>query len=159
MSSIPTGLKTPRGARATSAAQAADETADELDGTSLVLPIGDVWDRIWHLFISMRTGLALMLFLALLTLAGTVLAQVPPGVQSDAQAWAQWLDSVRPKYGGWTTVFEYTGLFNVFSSIPFKITVVLLVTSILACSVNRAPRLWRQATKPRRRSSPSRSTC
>jgi cytochrome c biogenesis protein len=144
MSSIPTGLKT-RGADA----QAAEELADDLDGTSLSLPIGDLWDRIWHLFISMRTGLFLMLVLAFLTLAGTVLTQVPAGVQGDAQAYAQWLDSVRPKYGGWTEILERTGLFSVFSSIWFKGTVVLLVTSILACSVNRAPRLWRQATRPR----------
>jgi cytochrome c biogenesis protein len=154
MSSIPTDLKT-RGATVAPPAAAADvgvdadEPTDDLGGMSLSLPIGDLWDRIWHLFISMRTGLALMLFLALLTLAGTVLTQVPAGVQGDQVAYAQWLDSVRPKYGGWTTVFDVTGLFSVFTSIPFKITVVLLVTSILACSVNRTPRLWRQATKPR----------
>ncbi len=146
MSSIPTDIKT-----RSKASGGLAEPVDELDGTSLSvsLPIGDIWDRIWHLFISMRTGLALMLFLAVLTLAGTVLTQVPAGVQSDATAYAQWLDSVRPKYGGWTNVFAFVGLFNVFSSIPFKIGVVLLVTSILACSVNRTPRLWRQATKPR----------
>lgn len=144
MSSIPTGIKT-RNAEAAPAGEA----ADDLDGTSLSLPIGDIWERIWHLFISMRTGLALMLFLALLTLAGTVLTQVPSYAQGDAVAYGQWLDSVRPKYGGWTDILNALGLFAVFGSIPFKATIVLLVTSILACSVNRAPRLWRQATKPR----------
>ncbi len=138
MSSIRTGLK------------AAQEPIDDLEGSSFALPpVGDVFERLWHLLISMRTGLVLMLFLALLTLAGTILTQVPAGVQGDPTAYAQWLDQVRPKYGGWTNVFDAIGLFSVFSSIPFKVTVVLLVTSILACSVNRTPRLWRQATRPR----------
>jgi cytochrome c biogenesis protein len=138
-----------------SALEAIPEPLDELDGTSLALPIGDIFERLWHLLISMRTGLALILFLALLTLAGTVLTQVPAGLQADPGTYAQWLDSVRPKYGGWTVVFDTLGLFSVFSSIWFKVTVVLLTTSILACSINRAPRLWRQAVHPRLVASPA----
>jgi cytochrome c biogenesis protein len=125
------------------------EPLDESEGGSLSLPVGDVFDRLWHLLISMRTGLALMLFLGFLTFIGTLLTQVPAGIQADQTAYAQWLESVRPKYGGWTTVFDTLQLFAVFSSIWFKATLVLLTTSILACSINRAPRLWRQAVHPR----------
>jgi cytochrome c biogenesis protein len=138
MSTVRSGLNT------------SEEPLDDLDGTAtLSVEVGDIFDRLWHLLISMRTGLALMLFLALLTLAGTVLTQVAPGIRNDPLSYQQWLDSVRPKYGGWTGVFDALGLFSVFGSIPFKVTVVLLVTSIVACSVNRTPRLWRQATRPR----------
>ena len=142
MSSIPTRVKTaPK-------SLTVQDPLDDLDG-GLSLPVGDVFERLWRLLISMRTGLALMLLLALLTLAGTILTQVPAGMQGDATAYGQFLDAARARYGGWATVFEALGLFSVFSSIPFRITVVLLVTSILACSVNRTPRLWHQATKPR----------
>ncbi len=111
--------------------------------------LGDVVDRIWRFFISMRTGLWLILVLGLLTLAGTLLEQAPEGVRADPAAYAQWVDGVSGKYGGWSKVIEFFGLYAVFSSWWFKALVVLLVTSILACSVNRAPKLWRVATHPR----------
>jgi cytochrome c biogenesis protein len=74
---------------------------------------------------------------------------VPAAVAADPQAYAAWLDSVRPKYGGWTDVFSTLGFFAIFSSVWFKGTVALLMTSIVACSANRAPHLWKQATHPR----------
>ena len=40
-------------------------------------------------------------------------------------------------------------MFDVFSSYWFKGITVLLAASVLACSVNRAPKLWRVATHPR----------
>jgi len=124
------------------------ETVDDLDGGLTVSP-SDILERVWHLFISMRTGLVLILGLAFLALIGTLLVQAPAGLGDDAQAHAAWLQSVRPKYGGWTNVFDSLGFFSIFSSVWFKGTAVLLVTSIVACSVNRAPHLWKQATRPR----------
>ena len=97
----------------------------------------------------MRTGLVLILLLALLALIGTLVVQVPAGVKDDPQAYAAWLDSVRPKYGGWTDIFGTLGFYWIFSSIWFKAIVALLMTSIVACSANRAPHLWKQATHPR----------
>ncbi len=119
------------------------------DDYRLAISPSDILQRLFRLFISMRLGLVLLLGLALLTLIGTLLAQVPAGVKSDPQAYAAWLDSVRPKYGGWTGVLKTLGLFSIFSSIWFKGIMVLLSTSILACSVHRAPRLWTRAVHPR----------
>lgn len=127
---------------------------DDAEGGELVGHVGDVFDRLWHLFISMKTGLVLMLALAVLTLIGTVLTQAPAGLQGDPAAYSTWLDGLRPKYGGWTGVLDVLGLFNVFGSIVFRGLTLLLATSILACSVNRAPKLWRQAVHPRVVASP-----
>jgi cytochrome c biogenesis protein len=118
-------------------------------GLTLTLSPSDVLDRLFRFFISMRLGLVLLLVLAVLTLIGTMLMQVPAGVKSDPQAYAAWLDSARAKYGGWTDVIDKLGFFAVFSSYWFKGTMVLLCTSILACSVHRAPRLWQKAVHPR----------
>jgi cytochrome c biogenesis protein len=126
----------------------AGEPADDLDGGLAISP-SDLLGHLWRFFISMRTGLALILGLAVLALMGALLVQAPAGLQGDPQAYATWLDSVRPKYGGWTGVLNTLGLFSVFTSFWFKGTMVLLTTSILACSVNRAPYLWKQATHPR----------
>ena len=119
------------------------------NGLTLTLSPSDILGRLFRLFISMRFGLLLLLVLALLTLIGTLLMQVPAGVKSDPQAYAAWLDSARAKYGGWTEVIDKLGLFAVFSSYWFKGTMLFLCTSILACSVHRTPRLWQKAVHPR----------
>ena len=129
-------------------AQADRAPTDDLDG-GLATSSADIGARLWHVFISMRTGLALMLGLAALGLIGTLLAQADPALQGDRQAYAAWLESVRPRYGGWTGVLDALGLFTIFSSIWFRGIIVLLATSVLACSANRAPHLWRQAVHPR----------
>lgn len=133
---------------ATSTARIADPL-DELDGGGLAGAPGELFERIWHLFISMRFGLFLILILAVLALVGTLVAQAPAGMRNDAQAYAAWLETVRPRYGGWTNVFQTIGFFGIFDSAIFKGVAVMLITSTVACSINRAPLLWRQTTKPR----------
>jgi cytochrome c biogenesis protein len=129
------------------------ESLDGLDGLDGRRSVSgaDIGDRLWRFFISMRTGLALILGLGLLTLIGTLLVQAPAGMRADPQAYAAWLQSVHPKYGGWTQVLDKLGLFSVFSSFLFRGITVLLTTSILACSVHRAPLLWKLARHPRTR--------
>jgi cytochrome c biogenesis protein len=110
-------------------AQADRTPADDLDG-GLATSSADIGARLWHVFISMRTGLALMLGLAALGLIGTLLAQADPALQGDRQAYAAWLESVRPRYGGWTGVLDALGLFTIFSSIWFRGIIVLLATNV-----------------------------
>lgn len=106
-----------------------------------------VW--VYRQLTSMRVALVLLFILALLTLAGTLLAQAPAAVKGDPAAYAEWLDEVRPKYGGWTGIMDTFGLFSVFSSIWFKGTLLLLSASLITCSARNVPRLWRVATRPR----------
>ena len=123
---------------------------DDLDGGASVSAT-DVLDRLWRFFISMRTGLVLILGLGLLSLIGTLLVQAPAGLAADPAAYTAWVASIHSKYGGWTPVFDRLGFFAIFTSIWFKAIMVLLTTSVLACSVNRAPRLWKLAFHPRTR--------
>ena len=110
----------------------------------------DIASRVWRFLISMRTGLWIMLALGILTLFGTVLMQADSATRSDPQAYAQWLaQGAKPKYGGWTGVLDRIGFFHIFSTWYFLGLFALLSLSILACSINRAPRLWRIATRPR----------
>lgn len=130
------------------------EALDDLDAGVEVSP-SDILERLWRLFISMRFGLVLILGLGLLSLAGTLLAQAPAGLRDDPQGYATWLDSIRPKYGGWTAVLDKLGLLSVFGSLWFKGLVVLLATSLIACSINRTPLLWNRAVHPQKRRSDS----
>jgi len=128
----------------------ADQGLDGLDGGPSI-NASDILDRVWRFFISMRTGLWLILGLGLLSLIGTLLEQAPPGMSADPAAYAGWLTKMHLRYGGWTTVFDKLGFFAAFTSIWFKGIMVLLTTSVLACSINRAPRLWKLAVHPRTR--------
>jgi cytochrome c biogenesis protein len=116
-----------------SAVRLSQDPLHDAEGGELALPVTDFFDRLWHLFISMKTGLALMLGIAVLTLFGAIIVQAPAGLQGDPGAYAAWLDGLRPKYGGWTVVLDTLGLFNVFGSLLFRGLVLLLATSILAC--------------------------
>lgn len=126
------------------------QSLDGLDGSGggPAVAASDVTERIWRFFISMRTGLLLILALGVLSLIGTLLEQTPAGLAADPAAYTSWLGSIHSKYGGWTPVFDKLGFFGVFTSIWFKAIMVLLTTSVLACSINRAPRLWKLAFHP-----------
>lgn len=115
----------------------------------LTLAPTEILQGIWHALTSMRTAVALMLALAVLTLIGTVVTQAPFGLADEPQARAAWLDAVRPRYGGWTGAMEALQLFAVFSSVWFRTIALGLTTSILACSLSRLRGLWRTAAHPR----------
>ncbi len=106
-------------------------------------------DWVWRQLTSMRFGLVLILSLAALSVAGTVLVQAPAGVLADPAAKADWLDQVRPKYGGWTNVLDTLGLFAIFQTIWFRAIAGLLTISTLACSIQRIPGVLRTITAPR----------
>ncbi|MHA7861164.1 cytochrome c biogenesis protein ResB [Tessaracoccus sp. Y36] len=93
-------------------------------------------------------GLAIILAMAFLTLLGTLVAQAPGSVLDDPASAQQWLDSVRPRFGGWTDVLHFLGFFNMYRSVPFLAVVALLALSIIACTTHRVPMLWKRATRP-----------
>jgi cytochrome c biogenesis protein len=106
-------------------------------------------EALWHLLTSMRVAMVLMIVLAGLCVIGSLVIQVPTGMADDPAAKASWLESLRPKYGGWTNVMDALGFFNIFNSLVFRVLVAGLVISLIACSVHRTPGVWRTATKPR----------
>lgn len=106
-------------------------------------------EGLWRLLTSMRVAMALMIVLAGLCVIGSLLIQIPTGLGDDPALRAQWLDSIRPRYGALTGVMDALGLFNIFNSLVFRILVAALTISLIACSVHRIPGVWRTATRPR----------
>jgi len=106
-------------------------------------------EGLWHLLTSMRVAMVLMIILAVLCILGSLFVQVPTGVADDAVAKAEWLVTLKPKYGGWTNILDTIGFLNIFSSIYFRVLVTALVISLVACTIHRIPGAWRTATKPR----------
>lgn len=111
-------------------------------------PRNHILARAYRLFWNKRFGLLLILAMTVLALTGALFAQVPAETRGDPQAYSQFLDSIHPKYRGWTTPLSALGLFHVFSSWPWRIVTVLLTLSIIACTTHRLPTLWRNATAP-----------
>lgn len=115
-------------------------------------PISTPVEAIWGLLTSVRLALALILAIAALSFVGAALMQAPPPALSDPAQYELWLDVARAKYGIWTGLFDQLQFFRVFSSVWFKLLLVLLSANILVCTTNRTPRLWaqvRRAPEPR----------
>jgi cytochrome c biogenesis protein len=106
-------------------------------------------EGLWHFLSSMRVAMVLMLAIAALGVVGSLVIQAPPGVVADPGAKADWLDGIRPRFGGWTDVMNNLQLFEIFNSVLFRILVAALTISLIACSIHRIPGMVRTATKPR----------
>ncbi|MCL4535789.1 MAG: cytochrome c biogenesis protein ResB [Bacteroidetes bacterium] len=109
---------------------------------------GGAIDALWSLLSSLRLALVLILLLAAATLAGTLLVQAPPYVVQNPAVFPQWLETLRPKYGIFTSVFGMLGLFNVFSSPLFATLLGVLGLNVIICTLDRWPRLWRTYAHP-----------
>lgn len=111
--------------------------------------------QLWHTLTSVRLALILILLIAVATLAGTLLNQVPGAVASDPVAYDRWLESARGRYGIFTDVMARLQLFNVFGSIWFRGLIAVLVANIVVCTVNRWSSIRAQVFSPRVRMIPA----
>jgi cytochrome c biogenesis protein ResB len=106
---------------------------------------------VWRILTNVRWAIALIAFLALTSLLGVLLPQIPDGVRGDSAAVSLWLDGQRGTYGAFTDVIHRLGLFDVFHARWFAVSLGLLVASLVACTVNRFPSIWRSIRRPQRR--------
>lgn len=123
------------------------ETSDDGRG-EVDLTFTQLLHRVYALFYNKRFGLLLILAMGFLTLCGVLFAQAPDSVRADPREYSAWLESLRPRYGGWTAVLSALGMFTMFESMGFRAVTVLLALSIIACTTHRLPQLWRQAARP-----------
>lgn len=105
----------------------------------------------WRLLTNVRWALALIVLLALVGLLGVLLPQIPDGVRGDSAAVSVWLDAERGEYGFLTDLIHRLGLFDVFHARWFAVGLGLLVASLIACTLNRFPTVWRSIRRPRSR--------
>ncbi len=98
--------------------------------------------RLWRFSTSVRLAMAVMGAIAAVTLAGTLVDQVPPAVAADRTAYAVWLEAAHGRYGVWTGTLERLELFNVFHTLYFKSLLGLLALNISLCTINRWRGVW-----------------
>jgi cytochrome c biogenesis protein len=88
--------------------------------------------------------------LALLAVIGMTLRQLPGFAFRSPTDYANEMDRLHAIYDptlttGVVDALERLQLFHVFSSIWFSVGLVVLILSIVACTIDRLPRLWRQS--------------
>ena len=106
---------------------------------------------LWRGLVSVRFALGLIGFLALASLLGTLIPQLPVEMRGNAVAEAQWLDLQHDRFGFLTGTMEALGFFQVFRSLWFVSGLALLVVSVCVCTANRLPPIWRNVFNPQTR--------
>ena len=99
----------------------------------------DPFRATWRLFTNVRWAIGIITFLALASLLGVVVPQVPANVRGDATAEAQWLVFQEGRFGFATDVMNNLGLFDIFHARWFIYALGLLVVSISVCTASRLP--------------------
>src|SRR5262245_947298 len=106
---------------------------------------------LWHVLTSVRFALALIAFLALASLLGVMIPQVPAEMRNNPTAMSAWMTMQEDRFGIFTNPMVKLGLFDVFRSIWFGSALGLLVVSVCICTSNRLPPVWRNVFKPQTR--------
>jgi cytochrome c biogenesis protein len=103
---------------------------------------------LWHLFTAVDFAVFQIIFLALLAVVGMTIKQLPDFAFRSATDYAAALDDLHARYDpvlgtGIVDVMERLSLFAVFRSPWFSAGLVVLVVSIVVCTLDRMPKLWR----------------
>jgi cytochrome c biogenesis protein len=109
---------------------------------------------LWRLFTSVNFAVVQIIMLALLAVVGMTVRQLPSFAFRSPSDYATEMDRLRAIYEpalgtGVVEVMERLQLFHVFTSTWFSLGLVVLVASILICTLDRTPRLWRQSAEIR----------
>lgn len=103
---------------------------------------------LWRLFTSVDFAVIQIILLALLAVIGMTLEQLPDSAFRSAGDYAAAMDAIQARYDlvlgtGTVDVLERLGVFAMFRSPWFSLGLLVLVISIVICTLDRTPRLWR----------------
>ncbi len=106
--------------------------------------------RLWRLFTSVNFAVVQIVAVAVLAVFGMTIRQLPGFAFRSAADYATEMNKLRSIYEpvlgvAGVDLFERLQLFHVFTSTPFSVALLVLVISILICTLDRTPRLWQQS--------------
>lgn len=103
--------------------------------------------HIWRFFSSIRLAFFLIIILALLSLAGALISQIPSEYTASPELYRYWVSQVAQNiYGVWTSLLSFLRFFDIFHSPWFLAAGTLLMINILICSINRWKNIRRIVT-------------
>jgi cytochrome c biogenesis protein len=105
---------------------------------------------LWRLFTSVNFAVVQIAAIALLAVVGMTVRQLPGFAFRSPSDYAVEMARLRSLYepvlgAGLVDLMERLQLFHVFTSTPFSALLVVLVVSIVICTLDRTPRLWQQS--------------
>jgi cytochrome c biogenesis protein len=117
-------------------------------------PLAGFGFGVWRLLTSVRFAVIQIIAIAVAAVFGTLLPQMPASAIQDPSQYAQQMATIHAQYAGLSVlgvsigpslvdVFDRLGLLHVFSVWWFTTLLTLLVVSIVVCTADRTPRLWR----------------
>jgi cytochrome c biogenesis protein len=117
-------------------------------------PFAQLGQGLWRLFTSVDFAVVQIIFLASLAAIGMTLQQLPDFAFRSPADYATSIETIHIRYDpvlgpGIVNVFERLGLFSIFKSPIFGVGLVVLVVSIVVCTLDRTPRLWRDVSAVR----------
>ncbi|MEO8571504.1 MAG: cytochrome c biogenesis protein ResB [Chloroflexota bacterium] len=121
-------------------------------------PVPDLFERlgrvVLRLFTSVDFAVVQIIALSLLAVIGMTIRQLPGFASRSAGDYAAAMADLHARYDpafgkGIVDAMERLQLFHVFSSTWFTVGLVVLVASIVTCTLDRTPRLWRQSKEIR----------
>ncbi len=135
-------MATPAAVRATSAAGVPTN------------PLAQLGRGIWRLLTSVDFAVVQIIFLSILAVIGMTLQQLPDFAFRSPGDYANAIEAIHIRYDpvlgpGLVNVLERLGAFSIFKSAIFGIGLVVLVVSIVVCTLDRTPRLWRDVSAVR----------
>jgi cytochrome c biogenesis protein len=118
--------------------------------------LGRLGQLAWRTLTSIPFAVAQIIVLAVAGLIGVMLRQIPSFALRDPDAYAREIADLHARYDSFTLLglnlgpamtdlFERLGFFRVFSAPWFTFLMTLLIVSIVVCTLDRTPRLWRAA--------------
>lgn len=111
-------------------------------------------DALWGLLTSVDFAVLQIIVLALMAVVGMVVRQLPGFAFRSPTDYTNEMAKLHDVYdatlgAGVVDILERLQVFQVFTSTWFSVAIVVLILSIVACTIDRTPRLWRQAADVR----------
>ena len=117
-------------------------------------PLAQLGRGLWRILTSVDFAVIQIIFLASLAAVGMTLQQLPDFAFRSAGDYAAAMDEIHARYDpvigtGLVTALERLRAFSIFTSPQFLWALVVLVISIVVCTLDRTPRLWRDVATVR----------
>ena len=117
-------------------------------------PQAQLGQGLWRLLTSVDFADVQIIFLAILAVIGMTLQQLPDFAFRSPGDYATAMDEIRARYDlvigpSAVGVLERLGAFAIFKSALFGMALVVLLVSIVVCTLDRTPRLWRDVSANR----------
>ncbi len=97
----------------------------------------DIPDLLWRAFSSRRLTLILLAVIAVVISCGTILPQIPTGMDVGSREYDYWYAAIQARYRQWTELLAMLGSFSVLDSLWFKLTLALLMINLSVCAIEQ----------------------